>query len=132
MIGKQLNKSLLPEEKLYVGYHLSKVRPYVTKIYDLNMSKTVLDGNYSYDKPEFTERKSFGSPPRGGFRGRGDSVRGSGFKRGLDNKRGGGFNRSSGGGSGYRGSNSGFRGSGSGFRGSGGGFQKSFNHYGAY
>jgi len=39
LIGKQHNKTLLPEEKLYIGYHLSKVRPYVSKIADLNTSK---------------------------------------------------------------------------------------------
>jgi len=140
LIGKQTNKALLPEEKLYIAYHLNKVRPYVTKIGDLNTAKTVLEGNYTYhDRPEVGDkktegRKSFGSP-RGSFRGKGEATRGSSF-----NKRGGGgFNRSSGGGSGYRGgssgfrgSGSGFRGSGSGFRGSGSGFQKSFNHYGAY
>jgi len=123
MIGKQQNKPLVPEEKLYIGYHLSKVRPHVSRIAELNASKTVLEGNYVFhDRPEFTERKSFGSP-------RGGSGRGGSFsKRGVDFKK-------SGGASGYRGNKSGFRGRGSGFRGNSpasSGYPKSFNHHGAY
>jgi len=118
LIGKQQSKSLLPEEKLYIGYHLSKVRPYVSKISDLNMTKNVLEGNFaahaglSDDKrPEIN--KGVTSPRGSSFRGRGDGSRGGSFKRGSA-------------------VSSGYRGSVGGFRGSSGGFQKTFNHYGAY
>merc|ERR1712034_60348 len=119
LIGKHQSKSLMKEEKMYIGYHLSKVRPYVSKITDLHNTKTILEGSYEFhERAPITERRpververSYGSPRGGTSFRRGGSDYRKDYR--SDSRNGG--SRSAG----YRGS-------------SGGGFQKSFNHYGAY
>jgi len=124
LIGKHQSKSLQKEEKMYIGYHLSKVRPYVSKITDLFNTKTILEGSYEFhERAVITERRPerpHVSPRGGGSFRRGGSDYRKDYR--SDSRNG---SRSSG----YRGSSGGYRGSSGGFS---GGFQKSFNHYGAY
>jgi len=105
LMGKRTSKSLCKEEKMYVGYHLSKVRPYVQKITELHQTKTVLEGSYPFhERSQVVEhrpdvKRSYGS----------QSYRRGGDYRREEHRNGGGYRSS-------RGSYN----------------HKSFNHYGAY
>jgi len=64
---KGASKPLVPEEKVYLGYHFGKAKKVVQKISNLSFAKRVMDGTYIF-KDQLPHRNRGGY--RGGYQGR--------------------------------------------------------------
>jgi len=141
---KKETRDLLPEEKVYLSYHVTKIEAHVKKMGELNVSRKILLGDYvfkdSYQKFGSPRGRGGASSPRGrsSFSNRGNSSfsprggsssfnsRGSGGSRGSSRGRSS-FSTSRGS---QRGGERSWGRGGSGY--SQGGSRRGFNHYGAY
>ena len=75
-LGKNSARALIPEEKVYIGYHFNNVWPFITQATDLGNAKRILDGSYHFTdysvrqpKPgkEDNKNRSRGRNKRGNF-----------------------------------------------------------------
>jgi len=110
-LGKAMVKIFVPEEKIFVGYHLSKVKPIVEKMSELAMSRKLLEGRYIFK--DHQHGKWHDNRHRGGGGGGGGRFSGGGKNRPEPWN----SNRNSGGGNRFGGQKS---------------FSRSFNHSGSY
>jgi len=139
-------RDLLPEEKIYLSYHITKIEAHTKKMGELNVSRKILLGDYVFRDSNY---QKFGSPrgrgaassPRGrsSFPNRGSSSFSPRGSSSFNNSRGGGSRGSSRGRSSFTSSRGSQRGSGgswgrggSGYSQGQGGSRRGFNHYGAY